>query len=128
MPRSLTKKVIHQVFPIHDQAAMQQLQKAWIQTFWARQPIGIVQLPTLKYLYTKTAKGIERYNIILLISGGICDYFGVKIALYFAWLGHYTTALFIPAIVGIVFWVSQIIFIFIKIRIKQNSSLTFSVF
>ena len=39
------------------------------------------------------------------LLGEICDYFGVKIALYFAWLGHYTTALFIPTIVGIVFWV-----------------------
>ena len=35
----------------------------------------------------------------------ICDYFGVQIALYFAWLGHYTKALCIPAIVGFLFWV-----------------------
>jgi len=34
----------------------------------------------------------------------ICDYFGVQIALYFAWLGHYTKALCIPAIVGFLFW------------------------
>ena len=27
--------------------------------------------------------------------------------MYFAWLGHYTTALFIPAIVGLLFWVSK---------------------
>lgn len=25
--------------------------------------------------------------------------------MYFAWLGHYTTALSIPAVVGIFFWV-----------------------
>ena len=35
----------------------------------------------------------------------ICDYFGVQIALYFAWLGHYTKALLIPAFVGCMFWV-----------------------
>ena len=47
--------------------------------------------------------------------GDICDYFGVKIALYFAWLGHYTTALFIPTIVGIIFWVITTDIIFSKL-------------
>ena len=46
-------------------------------------------------------------------EGSICEYFGVKIALYFAWLGHYTTALLIPAVVGIVFWVSYDLLIII---------------
>lgn len=41
----------------------------------------------------------------LNILDDICEYFGVKIGMYFAWLGHYTTALGIPAIVGFVFWV-----------------------
>lgn len=27
--------------------------------------------------------------------------------MYFAWLGHYTTALSIPAVVGFLFWVSS---------------------
>lgn len=35
----------------------------------------------------------------------ISEYFGVKIGMYFAWLGHYTTALSIPAFVGFLFWV-----------------------
>jgi anoctamin-1 len=29
------------------------------------------------------------------------DYFGVKVALYFAWLGFYTNLLIFPSIVGI---------------------------
>lgn len=36
----------------------------------------------------------------------ICDYFGVKIAIYFAWLGHYTKALTIPAFFGFFMWIS----------------------
>ena len=43
--------------------------------------------------------------INIFFPESICEYFGVKIAMYFAWLGHYTTALCIPAIVGIFFWV-----------------------
>lgn len=34
----------------------------------------------------------------------IAEYFGVKIALYFAWLGHYTCALGVPAIFGTILW------------------------
>lgn len=37
----------------------------------------------------------------------IKDYFGVKIALYFAYLGHYTLALCMPAFVGLGIWVTQ---------------------
>ena len=40
-----------------------------------------------------------------LYSDKISEYFGIKIAFYFAWLGHYTTALTVPAIVGLASWV-----------------------
>ena len=35
----------------------------------------------------------------------ISEYFGLKISMYFAWLGHYTTALTVPAVCGSLFWV-----------------------
>ena len=31
----------------------------------------------------------------------VCEYFGVKIALYFAWLGYYSQALLFPAFIGL---------------------------
>ena len=34
----------------------------------------------------------------------ICDYFGVKIAIYFAYLGHYTKSLMLPAFLGLMLW------------------------
>lgn len=34
----------------------------------------------------------------------IAEYFGVKVALYFAWLGHYTCALCVPAVLGTILW------------------------
>lgn len=34
----------------------------------------------------------------------ICDYFGVKIAMYFAWLGFYTSAMVYPAVFGSVLY------------------------
>ena len=73
--RSLSAKIIYQVFPVHDKDKLKRLQTTWVKNVLSKQPIN-----------------------------EICDYFGVQIALYFSWLGHYTTALSIPAIVGFLFW------------------------
>ena len=40
----------------------------------------------------------------LLFADEVCQYFGVKIAMYFAYLGHYTTALTIPTSAALLFW------------------------
>lgn len=59
----------------------------------------------------------HKYNMItdnitfferIFFSDEIAEYFGVKIAMYFAWLGHYTQSLTVPAVVGFVFWVNLI--------------------
>ena len=47
VPKSLSKKVVLQIFPVHDQEALQLLQKTWIQKIWERQPIG--NQSTLKF-------------------------------------------------------------------------------
>lgn len=43
-------------------------------------------------------------QLIHFLTDDIASYFGVKVALYFAWLGHYTCALCVPAILGTLLW------------------------
>ena len=56
-------------------------------------------------------------NVIISfsVSDAIKDYFGVHIGMYFAFLGHYTMALTIPALLGVLIWLysgsSQVIFL-----------------
>ncbi|XP_057653457.1 anoctamin-8 [Diorhabda carinulata] len=75
IPKCLTEGMISQVFPLHDPPALEKLQNVWVCDVFNKQPLD-----------------------------EITEYFGVKIGMYFAWLGHYTTALSIPAIFGFVFW------------------------
>lgn len=53
----------------------------------------------------KRSKPRSLYNCRIFLDE-ISEYFGVKIAMYFAWLGHYTQSLTVPAAVGFIFWVS----------------------
>ncbi|CAG9859654.1 unnamed protein product [Phyllotreta striolata] len=75
VPKCLTEGIISQVFPLHEPGALERLQNSWVRDVFSKQPLD-----------------------------EITEYFGVKIGMYFAWLGHYTTALSIPAIFGFVFW------------------------
>ncbi|XP_011313514.1 anoctamin-8 isoform X5 [Fopius arisanus] len=79
IPKCISAGVISQVFPLHELPALEKLQKSWVRAFFSPQPLD-----------------------------DICNYFGVKITMYFAWLGHYTTALVVPAAVGVIFWVGII--------------------
>ncbi|KAK2578147.1 hypothetical protein KPH14_001345 [Odynerus spinipes] len=79
IPKCISAGIISQVFPLHELPALEQLRKTWVRAFFSPQPLD-----------------------------DICKYFGVKISMYFAWLGHYTTALIVPAAVGVIYWVGII--------------------
>ncbi|NXN19642.1 ANO8 protein, partial [Indicator maculatus] len=71
IPELAARGVIQQLFPLHEQRILKRLMKSWVQAICEAQPLD-----------------------------EICDYFGVKIALYFAWLGFYTSAMVYPAVFG----------------------------
>ncbi|XP_058871253.1 anoctamin-8-like isoform X2 [Acipenser ruthenus] len=75
LPELAARGVIQQLFPLHEQRILSQLMKSWVQAVCEKQPLD-----------------------------DICDYFGVKIAMYFAWLGFYTTSMLYPAIIGFILW------------------------
>ncbi|XP_069820503.1 anoctamin-8 isoform X4 [Dendropsophus ebraccatus] len=75
IPELAARGVIQQVFPVHEQRILSRLMKSWVQAVCERQPLD-----------------------------EICEYFGVKIAMYFSWLGFYTSSLIYPAIFGMMLW------------------------
>ena len=91
-PGTSCLQVVFQVFPLHHTPSLESLQKSWVRKLFGLQPLG----ENIKSLKAPSKS---------LCAGEISEYFGLKIAFYFAWLGHYTTALSIPAIVGGAFWV-----------------------
>ncbi|KAM6948768.1 anoctamin-8-like [Aplochiton taeniatus] len=76
IPELIARKVLHQMFPLHEQRILSQLMTSWVQAVCERQPLD-----------------------------DICDYFGVKIAMYFAWLGFYTNSMLYPAVIGFLLWI-----------------------
>ncbi|KAM4556629.1 anoctamin-8 isoform 2-T2 [Fundulus diaphanus] len=76
IPELTTRGVIHQMFPLHEQRILNQLMTSWVQAVCERQPLD-----------------------------DICDYFGVKIGMYFAWLGFYTNSMLYPAVIGFLLWI-----------------------
>uniref|UniRef100_A0A3Q4M4J9 Anoctamin n=1 Tax=Neolamprologus brichardi TaxID=32507 RepID=A0A3Q4M4J9_NEOBR len=75
IPELIARGVIQQMFPLHEQRILNQLMTSWVQAVCERQPLD-----------------------------DICDYFGVKIAMYFAWLGFYTNSMLYPAVIGFLLW------------------------
>ena len=80
MPRLLEQECLLAYYPLHDKFRKIQLERKWlaINTLPSQQPME-----------------------------GIKDYFGEKIAMYFGWLGVYTTFLLYACPAGfLTFWVS----------------------
>ncbi|KAG9486512.1 hypothetical protein GDO78_006726 [Eleutherodactylus coqui] len=75
VPELAARGVIQQVFPVHEQRMLSRLMKSWVQAICERQPLD-----------------------------EICEYFGVKIGMYFSWLGFYTSSLVYPAVFGMMLW------------------------
>ncbi|XP_028834421.1 anoctamin-8 isoform X1 [Denticeps clupeoides] len=75
IPELTARGVIVQMFPLHEPRILRQLMTSWVQAVCESQPLD-----------------------------DICDYFGVKIAMYFAWLGFYTNSMLYPAVVGLLLW------------------------
>ncbi|XP_056277554.1 anoctamin-8-like [Pseudoliparis swirei] len=76
IPELEARGVIHHMFPLHEQRILNQLMTSWVQAVCERQPLD-----------------------------DICDYFGVKIGMYFAWLGFYTNSMLYPAVIGFLLWI-----------------------
>ncbi|KAM4552860.1 anoctamin-8 isoform 3-T3 [Odontesthes bonariensis] len=76
IPELFARGVISQMFPLHEQRILNQLMTSWVQAVCERQPLD-----------------------------DICDYFGVKIGMYFAWLGFYTNSMLYPAVIGFLLWI-----------------------
>lgn len=65
-------KVISQIFPLHYDEALSSLKSEWVYQFLSAQPLD-----------------------------NICAYFGLKIAIYFAFIGFYTKLLLYPSLFGL---------------------------
>ncbi|XP_022784864.1 anoctamin-8-like isoform X1 [Stylophora pistillata] len=73
VPKLLAEGVVEKMFPLHNSDDLAKLKKSWVSAFFKKQPLD-----------------------------DICEYFGVKIAMYFAWLGMYTKWLIAPTVLGII--------------------------
>lgn len=69
----ISVKKIDQIFPLHHEEDLNMLKMSWVTNFFNTQPLDL-----------------------------ICSYFGMKISIYFAFLGFYTKFLLYPALFGLI--------------------------
>ncbi|NXG64201.1 ANO8 protein, partial [Hemiprocne comata] len=100
VPELAARGVIQQVFPLHEQRILKRLMKSWVQAVCEAQPLGEVPGGDMGGVLVGPSPSHAPPLSFLPPPDEICDYFGVKIAMYFAWLGFYTSAMVSPAIFG----------------------------
>ncbi|KIH48419.1 hypothetical protein ANCDUO_21513, partial [Ancylostoma duodenale] len=74
VPRLISTNLIENVLPLHSAEFLKHLQQKWVLSV-DEQPLDEIR-----------------------------DYFGTEIAMYFSWLGHMTTALWFPALLGLLMY------------------------
>uniref|UniRef100_A0A915AA04 Anoctamin n=1 Tax=Parascaris univalens TaxID=6257 RepID=A0A915AA04_PARUN len=72
VPTLSSRGLIDTILPLHQREAIKHLQQNWVLTLFEEQPLSLIS-----------------------------EYFGTEIAMYFAWLGYMTTALWFPATIGV---------------------------
>ena len=87
---------------MHEQRILNRLMKSWVQAVCENQPLGVVPAGGWGGGGPRRQSGLTGNPLSL--ADEICDYFGVKIAMYFAWLGFYTSAMVYPAVFGSVLY------------------------
>ena len=92
--KNIAQGKILQCFPLHDQATVDELMDTWAKAPLKVQPIDRVR-----------------------------EYFGEKIALYFSFIGFYTTRLWIPAFIGIGVYILQSVLRVVDTYITPSSCL-----
>ncbi|NXD14206.1 ANO8 protein, partial [Nothocercus nigrocapillus] len=100
IPELAARGVIQQVFPLHEQRILKRLMKSWVQAVCEAQPLGRHRLGGHRDPTGRRVGGSLSRSRPPCPPDEICDYFGVKIAMYFAWLGFYTSAMVYPAVFG----------------------------
>lgn len=103
VPELVARGVIHQMFPLHEQRILNQLMTSWVQAVCERQPLGGRET-SYSSLVLMLMLMNEPSDFLSLLDD-ICDYFGVKIGMYFAWLGFYTNSMLYPAVIGFLLWI-----------------------
>lgn len=110
----LKSKYVVQMFPLHKDDDLAFLRRQWV-TYWC-QPSTHATDPTASKRYppqpssgsANTCAGRVVRQALTQPIDQVAQYFGEKIAFYFAWMELYTRWLLMPSVVGLLVFISQV--------------------